>query len=168
MYKFLVSKGQTVALLAGLAVVAIFLISVFMGLSSLGYDASEDLNKLPPEAKEKVYGIFNPAVYLTVIMIFVAFILAFVVFGVLNILKFPKSSMKALIGIGVLLVILVILYSMSQGEYPEGTKMASLIDFYELKPNLVKMIGGGITAAVVMALGALVIGAIFEIKNAFS
>ncbi len=166
MYKFLVSKGQTVALLVGLGVVAIFLISAFTGLSSEGYDTSTDLNKLPDEAKAEIFKIFNPAVYLTVAMIAIAFILAFVVFGVANIIKFPKSSMKALIGIGVLVVILVILYSMNAGEYADGTKMAELIDFYKLKPGLVKMIGGGITAAVILALGAVVIGALFEIKNA--
>jgi len=168
MYKFLVSKGQTIALLVGLAIVAIFLISIFLGLSGEGYDTSTDLNKLPVEAKNEIYSIFNPAVYLTVAMIAIAFILAFVVFGVANIMKFPKSSMKALIGIGILLIILVVLYFMSQGTYTEGTKMFKLIEFYKLKPGLVKMIGGGIAAAVIMAIGSLVIGAIFEIKNAFS
>jgi len=168
MYKFLVSKGQTVALLIGLAVVAIFLISVFMGLSGQGYDTSTDLNKLPDEAKAEVYKIFTPGVMLTVAMIFIAFILAFVVFGVANIMKFPKSSMKALIGIGILVAVLAVLYAMSQGTYAEGTKMSELIDLYKLKPNLVKMIDGGITAAVILAVGALIIGALFEVKNAFS
>jgi len=37
MYKLLTSKGQLFALLLGVACIAIFLISVFNGLSSAGY-----------------------------------------------------------------------------------------------------------------------------------
>jgi len=46
MYKLLTKYGQTGALLLGIAVTAIFLITVMSGLSSSGYDMGTDLNAL--------------------------------------------------------------------------------------------------------------------------
>ncbi len=166
MYKFLSSRGQTLALVLGLVVIAIFLISVMTGLSGQGYDMSTDLNGLPDEAKAKI-DFFNPGLYLTTGLAILGGVLA-IVFGIIGIIKFPKSSMKAIIAIVVLLIGFFIFYSMSATEFGAGSKMSELIQKYSLGDSTVKFIGGGINITILLALLSLVLMVVFEIKNAFN
>jgi len=46
MYKLLTKNGQLFALLLGVGVVAIYLFSVFGGLSSAGYSTSDDCSTI--------------------------------------------------------------------------------------------------------------------------
>jgi len=166
MYKFLSSRGQTLALVLGLVVIAIFLISVMTGLNGQGYDMSTDLNGLPDEAKAKI-DFFNSGLILTVVL--AAFgALAAVFFGIVGIFKFPKASMKAIVAIVVLLIGFFLFYSMSGTEFGAGTKMSELIQKYSLGDSTVKFIGGGINITILLALLSLVLMVVFEIKNAFN
>jgi hypothetical protein len=160
------SKGQGGALILGLIVIAVFLFSVSSGLGNSGYDMSTDLNKLPDEAKAAI-NFFNPGLALTIGLGLIAAISA-VFFGIVGIFKFPKSSMKAIITIAVLLVIFFVFYSMSGTEFGLESKMSKLIQKNELSDGVVKFIGGGINVTILLACLSLALMVIFEIKNAFN
>ncbi len=166
LFNFLVSKGQTGALILALVVIAIFLGSVFSGLSGAGYDMSTDLNKLPAEAKSAI-SFFNPGLMLTVALVALAALSA-IFFGIGGLFKFPKSSRKALIAIALLAVIFFVFYSMSSTDFAAGSKMTTLIQKYDLSDGVVKFISGGINVTIVMALASMALMVIFEIKNAFN
>ena len=113
MYKFLTKNGQSMALGLGVLVILIFLVSTYLGFSSMGYDMSTDLNKLS-DAEQADIQFFNPGIFLTVAMIAVAFVLAFIVFGIADLIKFPKNAIKFAIGLIGLIVVFYILLQQFQ------------------------------------------------------
>lgn len=164
MYKFLTKYGQTAALLLGVLIVLIFLITVSSGLSSAGYDMSTDLNGLPDDAKAAI-NFFNPTIAITGFLAILTGFLAFVAFGVWDLIKFPKSAIKFLIGLAVLLVVFFILYSTAdpsvseafQGKYEENNITDTISKF--ISAGTITAVGLVLIAAVLMILGA--------IRNAF-
>jgi len=83
MYKFLTKNGQLLAILLGVAVVAIFLITVFTGLDGAGYSVGDDLNQImkdAPEGEKPAFDFFNLGLGLTIGLIVIAFIAA-LIFG---------------------------------------------------------------------------------------
>ncbi len=141
MYKFLTKNGQTMALGLGVLVIAIFLISVFTGLSNAGYDMSTDLNKLT-DAEQAEIGFFDAGIKLTVFMIFIAFVLAFVVFGIFDLMKFPKNAIKFAIGVIGLAVVFFALYKTS--SFDTAGRMELLNEKFEITESISKFISGGI------------------------
>lgn len=164
MYKFLIRNGQAVALGLGVLVTAIFLISVFTGLSSAGYDASTDLNALPDETKANI-GFFDAGIKLTVFMIIIAGFLALVVFGIINLIKFPKAAMKFLAAFAVLAVIFGILYATSDVE--TAGKLGKVHQQFNVSDNASKMISGGIKTTLGLAAFSAIAIVLFELRNAF-
>lgn len=164
MYKFLTKNGQTAALGLGVLVVAVFLISAFVGLGNSGYDVGTDLNKLTAEQKSAI-NFFNPGLYLTVAMAVVAGLLALVVFGVVDLIKFPKSALKFGAGFVALLAIFGILYSTADAE--GAGKLGQLIDKFDITPSVSKFISAGIYTTVGLAAAAAGIMVVAEIRNLF-
>lgn len=163
MYNFLTKNGQTAALLLGVLCIAIFLITTLSGLGSSGYDMSTDLNALPDEAKSGI-GFFNAGLKITVGLVIICFALA-VIFGLINFAKFPKASLKAVIGLAAVLILFFILYSTSSME--EGGKLGMLHDKFSISESVSKFIGGGLKTTVLMALVAFAAMVLFEIRNLF-
>lgn len=141
MYKFLTKNGQTMALGLGVLVIAIFLISIYSGFSSMGYDMSTDLNKLPDAEQAKI-GFFDSGIWLTVAMIIIAFALAFVVFGIADLVKFPKTAIKFAIGVIGLGIVFYALYATS--SFDSAGRMESLNERFEITETISKFISGGI------------------------
>ena len=141
MYKFLTKNGQSLALALGVLVIAIFLISIYTGFSSSGYDMSTDLNKLS-DAEQAEIGFFDAGIGLTVAMIAVAFALAFVVFGIFDLIKFPKNAIKFAIGVIGLAIIFFALYSTS--SYDTAGRMEMLNEKFAITESISKFISGGI------------------------
>lgn len=141
MYKFLTKNGQSLALGLGVLVIAIFLISIYSGFSSAGYDMSTDLNKLT-DAEQAEIGFFDAGIMLTVIMIVVAFVLAFVVFGVFDLIKFPKNAIKFAIGALGLGIIFFALYATS--SYDNAGRLEMLNANFNITESISKYISGGI------------------------
>lgn len=164
MYKFLTKHGQTAALLLGLAVVAIFLITVLTGLSGAGYEMSTDLNALPDEAKAEI-GFFNPGIGLTVALAIVTAFLAFVVFGVWDLIKFPKSAIKFLIGLVVLVIIFLVLYFTADPSVRPGFEDKMMEN--EITDNVSKFISAGLVTTVGLLGIAFIVAIAAEIRNAF-
>lgn len=141
MYKFLTKNGQSMALGLGVLVIAIFLISIYSGFSSMGYDMSTDLNKLT-DAEQAEIGFFNSGIALTVAMIVIAFVLAFVVFGIFDLVKFPKNAIKFGIGLVGLIIVFYILYSTS--SFDSVGRLETLNERFEITESISKFISGGI------------------------
>jgi len=163
MYKLLTKYGQTGALLIGIAITAIFLITALSGLSSAGYDMGTDLNALDDEAKAAI-GFFDAGLWLTIILAVIAIALAFVVFGVWDLIKYPKQAIKFLIGFVVLLGIFFILYSTASAEVVgfEDKMMEN-----EITPGISKFISAGIWTTIGLGGAAFLAMVLSEIRNAF-
>lgn len=163
MYKFLTKHGTTIALAFGVLVLAIFLISISSGFSNLGYDMNTDLNKLTDEEQAGI-GFFDFGIKTTVYMIIIAFVLAFIVFGAMDLIKFPKSAVKFIIGIIVLAVVFYALYASSSLE--TGGRMPMLVDKFDITDNISKFISGGIkTTLGLLGLSflALIVGELWSL-----
>jgi hypothetical protein len=141
MYKFLTKNGQSMALGLGVLVIAIFLISIYSGFSSMGYDMSTDLNKLS-DAEQAEIGFFDTGIWLTVAMIVIAFVLAFVVFGIYDLIKFPKNAIKFAVGVLGLAVVFYALYATS--SFDSAGRMEMLNERFEITESISKFISGGI------------------------
>lgn len=163
MYKLLTKYGQTGALLVGILVTAIFLITVMSGLSSAGYDMGTDLNALDDEAKAAI-GFFDAGLWLTIILAVIAIVLAFVVFGVWDLIKYPKQAIKFLIGFVVLLVLFFILYSSAS---PEVVGFEDKMMENDITPNISKFISAGIWTTIGLGGLAFLAMILSEIRNAF-
>ena len=163
MYKLLTKYGQTGALLLGIAVTAIFLITVTSGLSSSGHDMGTDLNALDDEAKAAI-GFFNPGLWLTIILAVIAIVLAFVVFGIWDLIKYPKSAIKFLIGFVVLLVIFFALYASAN---PEVVGFEDKMMQNDITDGISKFISAGIWTTIGLLTVAFLAMILSEIRNAF-
>ncbi len=163
MYKLLTKYGQTGALLVGVAVTAIFLITVMTGLSNAGYDMSTDLNDLDAEAKAAI-GFFNPGLALTIALAVIAVVLAFVVFGIWDLIKYPKSAIKFLIGFVVLLVIFFGLYASAN---PEVVGFEEKMMENDITDGISKFISAGIWTTIGLLTIAFLAMVLSEIRNAF-
>lgn len=163
MYKFLTKYGQTAALLLGVAVVAIFLISVMSGMGAAGYDMGTDLNDLPDEAKAAI-GFFNTPIAITVAMAVICAVLAFVVFAIWDLIKFPKTAIKFLAGFVALIVIFFILKSSASTAMPGfEDKLAE----NGITDNISSFISAGIWTALGLVAIAVLTAVIGLIRNAF-
>src|SRR5690606_37163560 len=118
MYDFLTKRGQMLAFIVGIVVVIIFFVTANSGMSAAGYDAGTDL---AVAGKEKLadgslrittMNFFNVGIWLTVILLALAAGLS-VLFGFFHVIKFPKQSLKSLIGVAVLVVLFFVFYSMA-------------------------------------------------------
>jgi len=141
MYKFLTKNGQTMALGLGVLVIAIFLISIYSGFSSSGYDMSTDLNKLS-DAEQADIGFFDAGIGLTVALIAIAFALAFIVFGIFDLIKFPKNAIKFAIGAIGLGIIFFALYATS--TFDNSGRLEMLNADNDITESISKYISGGI------------------------
>jgi len=162
MYKLLTKHGQTGALVLGIAVTAIFLITVMTGLSSAGYDMGTDLNALDDEAKAAI-GFFDTGLWLTIFLAVVAIALAFVVFGVWDLIKYPKSAIKFLIGFAILLAIFFVLYFTAS---PEMVGFEDKIAENNITDNISRFISAGVWISLALiAIAFVVLPVVFGIKR---
>ncbi len=165
MYQLLAKKGQLFAIILGVAVVAIFLGSIFSGLGSSGYSLGDDLNQIMKDNPGQTFDFFNPGLYLTAGLIGLALLLA-VVFGLWQLISAPKQSMKGIIGMVVIGVAFFALYS-SSSSGAEDAFMGPILDKFDVGENVSKLISGGIMTT--LALGGLAFASMIlaEVYNLF-
>lgn len=164
MYQLLAKKGQLFAILLGVLVVAIFLGSVFSGLSSQGYTMGDDLNQIMKNNPDQKFSMFDIGLYLTVILIIIG-LAAAVLFGLYQLISAPKQSIKGIIGIAVIAVLFFALYSSAGTD--SDTIIAPVLDKFKVGDNVSKMIGGGIMTTVILLVVSLASMVLFEIYNIF-
>ena len=166
MYTLLAKKGQLFAIVLGTVSVAIFLFSVIGGLSSAGYDMSSDLNAIMKSNPGQEFNFFNPGMIITGILI-VAATAAAVFFGLFQMLSSPKNSLKAIIGIVVLIGLFFILYSTSSADMDGAIKDTILDPKFSVTENSSKLISGALKTSLILGGGAVLSMILFEIYNIF-
>lgn len=163
-YNFFSSKGQTVAFMLGLLVVAIVLGMAISGIGSAGYTMGTDLNEVLKTNENETFGFFNPAVMLPAFMVLV--IVGFIaIFSLRNLISDPKGSLKFLVGFAVVLILFFILYSTSSAE--TSGVMGKLHDEFNVTESASKLISAGIMTTLILLGAAVVLMIITSIYNMF-
>lgn len=160
MYNFLTKNGQALAFGLGILITVIFLVMV---VSNMG-----EFTTLSEEEQDQT-SIFNFGLIGGIALAIFAAI-AMLVFGIIQIFSNLRGSFKGLIGVGILLVIFFLFYSMTSAEptaYIQGA-----IDKFEssgavFSDDTLKGIGGGIGTTVTLIVLAFVVAAIAEVINFF-
>lgn len=162
MYKFLTKNGQAIGFLTGALVSGIFLAIALPNAGNYDFDNMSDPDKYAST-------IFNFGISGAIFMIAVAFI-ALVGFGLYHIATNFKSSVKGLIGVGILAVIFIVAYATASSEitpYLQGAVDNYTAGGATFTPDNLKLISAGITTAIALTLvagGAFVFS---EIRNFF-
>ena len=164
MYQFLNKYGQSLAFGLGVIITVIFLAIIFSDPSTA------NLATMTPEEKFETsmfdFGL-SISIGLTVLTV-----LAMVIFGVWQIISAPKASLKGIIGLGVVLVLMFIAYSMAAGE-PDHPTIVTAVDKFEssqgveLTSGQLKFIGGSIVTALTMLAVSFVVLIVFGVRNFF-
>ena len=164
MYKFLTKNGQLLAILLGVAVVAVFLVSVFTGLEGAGYSVGDDLNQImkdAPDGDKPAFDFFNPGLYLTGALAGLA-LLAAVAFGLWQLISSPKQSLKGILAVAAIAIIFFAFYSSAIPEMAGDT-----LTRFDVSDNVSKLISGGIWTTLMLLAGAFAIMVLAEVRNLF-
>lgn len=160
MYKYLTKNGQTLAFGLGMLITVIFLGIVFSGAG--------EFSALPVE-EQRQSGLFNFGLVSSIILVIVT-VIALVFFGVAEIFSNFKSSVKGLIGFGILLAVFFIAFSTASSEptpYIQGAIDKWMETGSAITPGNLKFISGGITTALIMVVTAAVAFVFSEVRNLF-
>lgn len=161
MYNFLVKNGQALAFGLGTLIVVVFFAMVLPNSSGF-----MDL----PREEQYTTSMFNFGIQMAVVLI-VAATAAMLLFGLFQIFSNLKGSIKGLIGFGALLAVFVIAYSTTSTDVSpaiqESINKFQISQEAEITDGHLKMIGGGITTALVLSAVAFVSFIVFEIINFF-
>lgn len=157
MYKFLTKSGQTLAFGLGVLITILFLISVLGGM--------EGFNALGDDDKGST-SIFNIGLY-GAIFLCVLCAAAIVLFGVYHAIANPKGAMKFLIGLGVLVVIFLIFYSMATPVTEADGKIFTIIQKFNISEGVSKFISGALSTTLTLAVVAAAAFLLSELRNLF-
>ena len=163
MYKLLTSKGQLFAIGLGVLSVAIALGTIISGVKS-NYSMSDNLNDILKNNADANFDFFNPAINIVVILVIIA-AAAMVLFGLFHLISDLKGSLKAIIGLA-LVVALFFIFS-SSAEVAGTAKLSELIDKNNMSDQISKFISGGVKTAVIAAMIAFSAAVVMEIINLF-
>ncbi len=164
MYNFLVKRGQLFALLLGVGVVAIYLITVFSGLRSAGYSTSDDLNQILKNNPDADFGFFDLGIYLTGGLIAFAAAIA-VIFGLLQVLRSPKGALKGIIAVAAIAILFFVLSNMAEAE--STGKIGELVQRFNVSDTVSKYITGGLQTTMILAAASALFMVLGEIRNIF-
>lgn len=165
MYKFLTKNGQLLAILLGVAVVAIYLITVFSGLGAEGYSVGDDLNQImkdAPEGEKPGFDFFNLGLGLTIALIGLA-ALAAVVFGLWQLITSPKQSLKGILGVAAIAILFFAFYSSANPEMADP----EILDKFNVGEGASKFISGGIWTTLILLGASFAIMILGEVLNIF-
>ncbi|MBT8230902.1 MAG: hypothetical protein KJO50_11625 [Bacteroidia bacterium] len=152
------------ALILGVIVIAIAMLSIVNGIGGAGYSTSDDLNQIMKDNPSVSFDFFNPAIAMVIVMIIVALI-AWVAFSLWGLISDPMGSLKFILGFGAVLVLFFILYSTSDAE--NTGRIGMLVQKFNVNDTVSKLIGGGVKTAV-LGISIGFIGAVLmEIYNLF-
>ncbi len=166
MYSFLSRKGQGLAVGLGVLLTAIYLISVFTGLSSAGYSTSDDLNQIMKNNPDQTFDFFNPGLALTMALVVICVVVA-LLFGVFQMLSNPKNSLKAIIGVGAIVAVFFALYSTSSADTESGNILLPTLQKFDVGENASKLISGGLKTTLILAGLSAASMVLLEIYNIF-
>lgn len=155
MYKFLAKRGSTIALVASLVIVVIF----YAIIGTKG-GSTEGI----PKEEFKNITTFDFGLYAAIAMVFIGLAIV-VLFSISNLFTNFKNSLGTLLGLGAILILFFVIYSMAE---PAGSERISfLMQKFDVSEGLGKAISGGIWTTIIMAVLALVSIVAAEVWNAF-
>lgn len=161
MYNFLVKNGQALAFGLGALLVVIFFLAVLPNSSGF-----MDL----PREEQYATSMFDFGLYASVGLILITFV-AMLGFGLFHIFSDLKGSVKGLIGFAALIAVFVIAYSATSTDVTpaiaESIEKFKVSQEADISGSQLKMIGGGITTALVLSVVAFASFIVFEIINLF-
>ncbi|MCB0646833.1 MAG: hypothetical protein KDC49_09220 [Saprospiraceae bacterium] len=162
MYKFLTKNGTFVAFGVGVLVTLAFIISAITGLKADGYDAGTDLTTM--KDKFEGMGYFNIGLYLTLFLLAVC-VIALLLFMVVDVFKFPKQTLKGIIGFVALIVIFFIIKAVAKVEV--GPLWSRLSEDFSVTDGISKTISAGIWITILLLAGATLTMILSELRNFF-
>lgn len=162
MYKFLTKNGTFVAFGVGVLVTLAFIISAVTGLKADGYDAGTDLTTMKDKFADM--GYFNIGLYLTLFLLVVC-IVALVLFMIVDVFKFPKQTVKGIIGFVALVAIFFIIKAVAQVE--TGPLWSRLAGEFNITDGVSKTISAGIWTTILLLVGATLTMILSELRNFF-
>jgi len=155
MYNFLSRYGQLIAFGLGALLTVIFLATAF--------SSADEFNALS-DSEQMETTIFNFGLYSAIILTVAcaaAILIAGLIFTALNL----KNSLKALIGLAVIIIIFFIAYNMAD---PKGAgSLARTILEEGIQDKSSRFISGAISTALVLGIGAIVAFVVSEVSNLF-
>lgn len=154
MYKVLTKYGQTAAFLLGVVVIAIFLISVFSGVSEFN---------MMSEEQQKESSIFDIGLYLAILLTIIAGIVA-IIAGIFHTASDVRGSIKGIVGMVAIVIIFFIAYSTYSGD---PAYLSETLREFEVSDGQSAIITGAILTAIGLAIIATLAFAISELLNFF-
>ena len=154
MYKFLAKHGQLAAFGLGAVIILIFFGSVFSGLT--------DFNALPEERQGETT-IFDFGLWASIILTVLTVVVA-ILFGLYYMITHPKGALVGIIGLGVIAVMFIILYSTAA---PDTGTLAAKIEGFKIGDTTSKLITGALGTGVILTIVAFASFVITEIINIF-
>ena len=164
MYNFLLKRGQLFALLLGVGVVAIYLISVFSGLSNAGYSTSDDLNQILKNNPDADFGFFDLGMYLTGGLIALAAGAA-LLWGLIQLLSSPKGALKGIIAVAAIVILFFVLSSSAEAE--TAGRIGELVQRFDVSESVSKYISGGLKTTLILAAASALFVVLGELRNVF-
>lgn len=155
MYKALTKYGQLAAFSVGLIVIVVFFASVFSGVDAFNGLSKEDRGTTT---------IFNAGLYLTLGLLVVCAVIA-ILFGVFHMVTNPKGAMKAIIALGILLILFFALYSTTEPE--TSGIVANAVEKFNLTGGQSQFIGAALKSTLILGGIAVLSFIVSEISNIF-
>ncbi|MBX2929117.1 MAG: hypothetical protein KF852_14865 [Saprospiraceae bacterium] len=157
MYQTLSRNGQTFGFLLGAVIVLLFVLIMGAGWSS--FEAYGDT----PERYNT--SIFNFGMFAAMGLIILG-VIAVVLFGIGQMASNPKAAMRGILGVVALIAVFLLSYATANGD-ATGPLAKSIENAGGISTNGLKLIGGGITTAIVLSLVAGVAILLSEVRNFF-
>lgn len=161
MYKFLTKNGQTVAFVVGAGISAIFLVLAMTGIKSAGF-AGQDLTAMKDKFAEMNF--FNFGLYAGLALITIC-ILLLAVFMVVDIVKFPKQTVKSLLAFVALIAVFLVIYSTSQAE--TGPLWSRFENEFGITPTKSRLISAGLWTTIGILALSVIVMVVSEVRNFF-
>lgn len=159
MYKFLTKNGQLLAFGLGLLLSVVFYLYVSMNIEPFNAIADEKARPGSEEGSIFWWGL-TPAMALCVIAV-----ILMLGFGLIQMFSNIKSSMNAIIGVAIIVIIFGITYSMADPA-ADGPIM-DVVNQFEISEGVSKYISASISTTGILALLAVVAFVGSEIRNFF-
>ena len=157
MYTFLTRNGQTLAFGLGLLVTVIAVLLIITGVDEFSAIPETDISRYDTT-------IFNFGMYAAVFLA-IAAAAAMVLFGIYQLASDPKGAIKGIIGLGVVIAVFLIIYSIADPN-PQMLEIQARDGFF-VSPGQSKMITAGIATALILTVGSFIALAISEVLSFF-
>lgn len=157
MYQLLSRNGQAFGFLLGAVITGIFLI-----IMALGWSQFSALGETPERYDSS---LFDFGLIISIVLTVLGFILI-AVFGVIQMASNPKAAMRGLLGTGAIAAAFFLAYATSSTEMPRPIEKA-IENIGGLSETAFKLVGGGITTALILVVVAFLAIIVLEIVNFF-